>query len=92
MAANLYVYYRVAGNFLPNRQLAADLLAEVARLTGVQGRLLQRRDDADTWMEIYEGIPDSDAFSQQLATALARDARWNTLIRKQEWFIELKSN
>jgi hypothetical protein len=89
MAANLYVYYRTSGNFLPDKQLATDLLAEVSRLTGITGRLLQRRDDAGTWMEIYEGIADCDVFDQQLAAALARDARWHSLIRKQEWFIEL---
>lgn len=35
--------------------------------TGVAGRLLRKRDDAATWMEIYEGVQDAPAFERSLA-------------------------
>lgn len=68
--ASFYVYYRVA----PAQQTAA--LAAVSRLfvelqsqTGVTGRLMHRADDATTWMEVYEGLDDTEAFGKILAKA-----------------------
>ena len=40
--------------------------------TGVRGRLMRRRDDPGTWMEVYEGIADAVAFESALNEAAAR--------------------
>ncbi|GAA5159028.1 DUF4936 family protein [Viridibacterium curvum] len=62
-----YVYYRVA----PQQNAAVQ--AAVLRLfslmqtqTGVAGRLMRRVDDATTWMEVYEGVGNAEAFSDAL--------------------------
>ena len=39
---------------------------------GVQGRVLVRRDDPRTWMEIYENVADTAAFELALAAAVQR--------------------
>ena len=46
--------------------------ADVRQKTGVAGRLLTRREQPDTWMEIYEGITDTAAFERELAAAVLR--------------------
>lgn len=37
------------------------------RKTGIEGRLLRKRDDPAMWMEIYEGVHDAPAFECCLA-------------------------
>jgi quinol monooxygenase YgiN len=73
MSPNYYVYYRVA---LDQAERARDVVAalqdDVLAQTGVRGRLMHRRDDAATWMEIYEGISDEQAFDASLAAAVER--------------------
>jgi hypothetical protein len=71
VSASLYVYYKTA----PDAAVAPrvhGMQSELARRSGVQGRLMRRRDDACTWMEIYEGIGDLEAFEATLAEAVAR--------------------
>jgi len=73
VSVSLFVYYRVAAqqDFAVRERVSAiqsDVLAE----TGVSGRLLRRRDDPTTWMEIYEPIADIDQLEQALHTALER--------------------
>jgi len=46
----------------------------VLKRTRVRGRLLHRRDDPATWMEIYEGVADERAFDASLAAAVERCA------------------
>ena len=89
MALSLYIYYRVDGNFLPIRQQANALTAEIHQKTGLMGRLLQRRDDAHTWMEIYEPVADPTALAQALARAVAADACWQGVARHAECFTEI---
>jgi Domain of unknown function (DUF4936) len=65
--ASFYVYYRVA----PLQQAATQtavlqLFALMQAQTGVAGRLQCRLDDATTWMEIYEGVADAEAFNSAL--------------------------
>jgi len=75
VSASLYVYYKVANAEDPaGRALVAALQADVQRATGIAGRLLRRRDDPATWMEVYEGVHDVDAFQLALGDALARHA------------------
>ncbi|MFC3624994.1 DUF4936 family protein [Vogesella amnigena] len=86
MALSLYIYYRVDGNILPIQQQANALLAEIQKKTEVEGRLLRRRDDAHTWMEIYEPISDIAAFSTVLRAAVCRQPLLAALQRHEEWF------
>jgi len=73
VSVSLFVYYRVAdaqGGAVRDRVEA--ILADVLAATGVRGRLLRRRDDPATWMEIYEPVPDVEPFQRALDAALAR--------------------
>jgi uncharacterized protein DUF4936 len=55
-----YVYYKVPrANAERARAAVEKLQRELAEATGVQGRLLRRRDDETTWMEIYEDVGDA---------------------------------
>lgn len=89
MAAALYIYYRVQDNILPIRQQAEMLLAEIEKTTNIKGRLLQRRDDAQTWMEVYEAVADADALQQALQDALTTRPLLAALARHEEWFVPL---
>ena len=89
MAAALYIYYRVQDNILPIRQQVASLLAEIEKSSGIKGRLLQRRDDAQTWMEVYEPVADADALQQALQRALTTQPLLAALSRHEEWFVPL---
>ncbi|TAK37758.1 MAG: DUF4936 family protein [Betaproteobacteria bacterium] len=62
-----YVYYRVDPARLEELRAAiARLLALIERDTGVRGRWMRRRDEATTFMEIYEGVTDEGAFEALL--------------------------
>ena len=89
MAAALYIYYRVQDNILPIRQQAETLLAEIEKTTNIKGRLLQRRDDAQTWMEVYEAVADADALQLALQRALTTRPLLAALARHAEWFVPL---
>ena len=88
MHCALYIYYRIDGNFPSFEQSARQIMALVAHKNGIQGRLLQRRADAQTWMEIYEPVADLPALQQTLAQAVSQDANWLTVARHAECFIE----
>jgi hypothetical protein len=75
MTAGYYVYYRIQLDQAARvKRVVTALQQEVLALTGVRGRLLHRRDDPATWMEIYEGIADERAFDASLAAAVERCA------------------
>ncbi len=78
MALTYCIYYRVSE---PGRArtLARRVLAAVESGTGIAGRLLHRRDDPSTWMEIYEGVADADAFERCLG-AIVQTADFNTIL------------
>ena len=68
-----YIYYRIAAGQAENaKRIVAALQEDLRGQTGVSGRLLHRRDDPATCMEIYEGITDEPAFDASLAVALDR--------------------
>ena len=81
---NYYVYYKVA----PAQ--AEELAAKVAELfdlvkkqTGIHGRWMRRRDDPATYMEVFEGVKDEQAFE----ALLEREGEKLGLQRKVERFI-----
>lgn len=65
----LYIYYRVADPVAALPRVRA-LQGALAASHGVHGRLLQRRDDAHTLMEIYTGITNAPAFERALDAAV----------------------
>lgn len=86
-----YIYYRVpAGNAARTRKAVGALQRELSAATGIDGRLLRRRDDETTWMEIYDGVPDGTRFESKLAELVERHGILTLLApgssRKQEVF------
>ena len=67
-----YIWYRIAGDPAAAHAAVAALLQDVFRHAGVTGRMLVRRDDPRTWMEIYEHVADVPLFERELAAAVAR--------------------
>ena len=63
-----FVYYRVRADAEHEDAEATvrAMQAALERRTGVAGRLMERRGDAVTWMEVYEGVADPDAFEAAL--------------------------
>ena len=73
MTSSYYIYYKVtAAQAAQVRQAVTELQRSLGSKTGIQGRLLCRRDQADTWMEIYENVQDERAFEAALAEDLER--------------------
>ena len=69
LSLSYYIYYRVAQPAQAHT-LVRDLQADMKSRTGIAGRLLRKRDDPTTWMEIYQGVEQPDAFEQCLAAAV----------------------
>ena len=91
MKLSYYVYYRVpAENAKRARAAVSALQRELSDLTGIAGRLLRRRDDETTWMEIYEGVADAARFEAELAELVKHHGLAALLVpgssRKQEIF------
>jgi len=59
-----YIYYRVRANIDRDDVYAGvrAMQSALAARTGVAGRLMERRGDPCTWMEIYEAVADPTAF------------------------------
>ena len=75
MVTHYYIWYRVAGDVVEARAAVAAVVRDVSLQTGVTGRMLVRRDDPRTWMEIYENVVDAPKFEQALiAGALRHEA------------------
>ncbi len=67
MSAHYYVWYRVqAGTEAEAETAVRSLQARLACRSGVSGRLLKKRDAAETWMEVYEGVAEPQSFERQL--------------------------
>ena len=68
-----YIYYKVAPAQRDQAGAAGHaVIAEIARICRIQGRLLSRSDDPLTLMEIYENVPDPVALDRALEATLAR--------------------
>ena len=88
---SFYIYYRVpAQNAERARAVVRELQRELAGSAGISGRLLRRRDDETTWMEIYENVQDGARFEAELAKLVERRGLAALLVpgssRKQEVF------
>jgi hypothetical protein len=69
LSLSYYIYYRVAQP-AQARTLVRDIQAALKSRMDIAGRLLTKRDDPTTWMEIYEGVGEASAFEQCLAAAV----------------------
>ena len=73
MALSYYIYYRVQ----PEKAKSAapvirELISAVRKATGVTGRLLSKRGEANLWMEVYEDVADDAKFEWEIADAAGR--------------------
>ena len=81
---NYYVYYSI-----DTRQVAAlrieieNLFGKIQKQFGVRGRWMHRRGDTATYMEVYEGVQDEQAFE----AVLAREGAALGFERKVERFV-----
>ncbi len=67
-----YIYYRVKDDDAAETETHIRAMqARLACRSSINGRLLKRRDDPSTWMEIYENVADSNNFEHQLARAVS---------------------
>jgi len=88
---NFYIYYRVPAQNADRARAAVNALQrELSDNARVGGRLLRRRDDETTWMEIYENVQDGARFEAELAKLVERHGLAALLVpgssRKQEVF------
>lgn len=71
MATHYFVWYRVPGDPAAARGAVNALMQEIAKQTGVIGRLLLRPDVPPTWMEVYESVADAPKFDTVYPEAVA---------------------
>jgi hypothetical protein len=74
MPAHFFIWYEIAGDPRTARTAVDAMMAEVARATGIHGRLLMRRDRPTTWMEIYADVADAPGFEHAIAEAALHNA------------------
>ncbi len=80
-----YVYYRIDAKRVDAFRLSIqDLFKIIEQKTSIRGRWMRRRDDPATFMEVYEGVKDEQAFE----SVLAREAATLKLERKVERFVD----
>jgi Domain of unknown function (DUF4936) len=72
MNVEYFVWYGISGDPLATRVAIDGMMTDVARRTGVSGRLLVRHNKSDTWMEIYERVADPVAFEREITSAALR--------------------
>ena len=83
-----YVYYKVAPEQIPALRPAVQaLFASIEKECGVRGRWLRRRDDATTYMEVYDDVKDAARFE----AALEREGAKLGVSRKVERFISAET-
>lgn len=71
MAWSYYIYYRVdAAQTAACAAAVQKLLSAVQKRTGIQGRVLKKRNEPLLWMEIYEPVADEAKFEWELAEAV----------------------
>ncbi len=67
MNLSYYIYYKVPPASTGGALAAVSALQrDLAEATGILGRILRRRGDPTTWMEIYEHVPDAASFEEKL--------------------------
>ncbi len=65
---NYYIYYKVDPERVEALRLSIKtLFGKIEKEFGVRGRWMRRRDDPTTYMEVYEGVQNEQAFEALLA-------------------------
>lgn len=73
MNYSIYIYYKVTPGSMEKVGAAVQVLFKaIAGGSGIEGRLLCRRDKPETWMEVYEGVADPESFQASLNRELGR--------------------
>jgi len=72
MPVQFFVWYEIAGDWQTARAAVDAMMADVARTSGICGRLHVRCDRPTTWMEIYADVADASGFEVELAAAAGR--------------------
>ena len=67
-----YVWYRLQGDGADAHKAVTQMLKDVFVHAGIFGRVLIRRDDPRTWMEVYENVVDARLFEEKLLAAAHR--------------------
>jgi hypothetical protein len=81
---NYYVYYKIeSARLAALRALVEQVFSTIEQQTGVRGRWMHRRDDPLTYMEVYEGVKDEQAFE----ALLEREGAKLGVPRKVERFV-----
>jgi quinol monooxygenase YgiN len=81
---NYYVYYKVEpGRVEELRPRVEALFEKIQDQFGVHGRLMRRRDDSTTYMEVYEDVKDERGFE----ALLEREGAKLGVQRKLERFV-----
>ncbi|POA98490.1 DUF4936 domain-containing protein [Chromobacterium sinusclupearum] len=83
MTVTLYCYFKVETDAEAQLQRLRALQGELAA-AGWTGELLRRCDDETTWMEVYAGIDDRDAFRG--VWQAARQRHNLVMPAHEEWF------
>lgn len=69
MTASLYIYYKATTAPDVAARVRA-MQADLSRRSGIQGKLMRRRDAPDTWMEVYEAVGSFETFEAVLSEAV----------------------
>jgi hypothetical protein len=72
MPVQFFIWYEIAGDPRSARAAVDALMDDVARTTGIRGRLHVRHDRPTTWMEIYADVADPAGFADEIAAAVKR--------------------
>ena len=81
---NYYIYYKISPERVAAlRPMIEELFSIIESQVGVRGRWMRRCDDPSTYMEVYEGITDEQAFE----ALVAREGAKLGLERRVERFI-----
>lgn len=84
---NYYIYYRADPQRIAQlRDAVHALFRALEAQCGVRGRWMRRTDDTATYMEVYEGVEDTQSFERMLERESAALAREYALERRIERF------
>ena len=94
MTYGFYIYYRVPAEVAEELRSRVLAMQEAIREeTGTTGKLVTKVDEPLLWMEVYEGVVDSESFARTLDRALVRhrvDGLPGPAARKMEVFLAAK--